>query len=133
MDWFGGARRRRRLLQRAHGRVLEVGVGTGLSFEHYPSRVDVTGVDVSHRMLERARRRAASSGLDVVRELADVERLPFDDEQCDTVTAMCVFCSVADPVRGLRELARVVRPDGAWSCSWSTSGRVAPCWAGWPM
>lgn len=112
MEWLGGARRRRRLLQRACGQVLEVGVGTGLNLEHYPDGVDITGIDVSPRMLARARRRAASSGLDVTLELADVERLPFDDDLFDTVTATCVFCSVAEPVGGLRELSRVVRPDG---------------------
>lgn len=112
MEWLGGARRRRRLLRRARGRVLEVGVGTGLNLEHYPGGVDVTGIDVSRRMLARARQRAASSGLDVALELADVERLPFDDDLFDTVNATCVFCSVADPVGGLRELARVVSPEG---------------------
>jgi len=72
--------------------VLEVGIGTGLNHEHYPAGVDSTGIDVSPRMLVRARRRAA-----------DVEQLPFDDDRFETV---------ADPVGGLRELARVVRPHG---------------------
>lgn len=112
MEWMGGARRRKRLLDRAGGEVLEVGVGTGLNLEHYPAGVHVTGIDVSPRMLARARERADASPATVELEVADVEALPFDDDRFDVATATCVFCSVADPVQGLRELGRVVRPDG---------------------
>lgn len=112
MEWMGGARRRARLLDRADGDVLEVGVGTGYNFEHYPEGVHVTGIDVSPRMLARARDRAEASPATVVLDVADVEALPFDDDRFDTATATCVFCSVGDPVQGLRELARVVKPGG---------------------
>jgi ubiquinone/menaquinone biosynthesis C-methylase UbiE len=112
MEWMGGARRRKRLLDRAGGDVLEVGVGTGLNLEHYPAGVHVTGIDVSPRMLARARERADASPATVELEVADVEALPFDDDRFEVATATCVFCSVAGPVRGLRELARVVGPDG---------------------
>ena len=63
-------------------------------------------------MLERARRRASCLGRDVTLEVADIQRLPYPDASFDTVTATCVFCSVADPVRSLREAARVVRLTG---------------------
>ncbi len=112
MEWFGGQRRRQRLLRRAVGEVLEVGVGTGLNLEHYPEGVHVTGIDVSPRMLSEARDRAEAASVPVHLEVADVEALPFEDDRFDTATATCVFCSVEDPVQGLRELARVVRPDG---------------------
>jgi ubiquinone/menaquinone biosynthesis C-methylase UbiE len=112
MEWMGGTRRRRRLLECAAGEVLEVGVGTGFNFEHYPAGVHVTGIDISERMLARARARAADAAADVDLDVADVERLPFDDDTFDTSTATCVFCSVADPVRGLGQLARVTKPDG---------------------
>lgn len=112
MDRLGGRERRARLIGGAHGRVLEVGVGTGRNLALYPEDASVTGIDVSERMLERARDRAA--GLDRTVELrhADAEALPFDDASFDTVTASCVFCSVEDPVQGLREVRRVVKPDG---------------------
>lgn len=112
MDFLGGRARRRRLLRRARGNVLEVGVGTGRNLEFYPEGVRMTAIDVSGRMLERARRRAGRLGRRVRLQQADVEALPFPDASFDTVAASCVFCSVADPVAGLRELGRVVRPDG---------------------
>lgn len=112
MEALGGRRARQRLFGCAQGRVLEVGVGTGLNLASYPAGVDLTGVDLSRRMLNRARRRADRMGLPVDLVVADIEALPYPDASFDTVAAACVFCSVADPVRGLREVARVVRPDG---------------------
>ena len=112
MDLLGVGRRRKRLLSRAEGETLEVGVGTGRNLGLYPSGVEVTGIDVSANMLAKARRVAANKAIDVSLEEADVQDLPYDDQSFDTVTATCVFCSVADPVAGLREVARVLRPDG---------------------
>ena len=115
MDVLGGvARRRLRLLGRARGRVLEVGVGTGRNLGTYPDGIELTGIDASKGMLGRARHRAADLKLadDVSLDLADVQDLPYPDDSFDTATATCVFCSVADPVRGLEEVRRVVRPDG---------------------
>lgn len=63
-------------------------------------------------MLARAKRRAHRIGSTAQLDVADVERLPYPDADFDTVLATCVFCSVPDPVAGLREVARVVRPDG---------------------
>lgn len=112
MEAMGGRRRRQRLLARARGQVLEVGVGTGRTLEHYPGDVEITAIDVSARMLERAAHRAAALGLRVGFERADVHELPFAEASFDCVAASCVFCSVADPVRGLAEIRRVVRSDG---------------------
>jgi ubiquinone/menaquinone biosynthesis C-methylase UbiE len=112
MEWMGGTERRRRVLAGARGRVLEVGVGTGVNFQHYPADVQLLGIDISEQMLRRARERADRTGREITLETADVESLPFEDESFDTVTATCVFCSVSDPIRGLEEVRRVVRPDG---------------------
>lgn len=103
-------RRRRHLLRSATGRVLEVGIGTGKNIPHYPTGVDLTGIDLSPRMLARAEVRARKRGLPVRLSPADVHGLPFADDFFDTATATFVFCSTADPVRGLRELGRVVKP-----------------------
>ncbi len=112
MDLLGVRRRRERLLGQAKGRTLEVGVGTGRNLALYPDGVELTGIDVSANMLARARRAAERTNRSVTLEIADVQDLPYDDATFDTVTATCVFCSVADPVAGLREVARVVRPGG---------------------
>lgn len=113
MEAMGGREARRRLLGRARGRVLELGIGTGWSLPFYPADVELTAVDISPRMLSRARRRARDLGRDVTLDVADIEHLPYPDASFDTVSAMCVFCSVADPVQGLREAARVTRPGGS--------------------
>lgn len=112
MDLLGGRRRRARCVAAATGRTLEVGIGTGRNIDLYPTDVEVTGIDISAAMLARAEKRAGGLHRTVRLERADVERLPYPDSSFDTVCATCVFCSVPDPVAGLREVARVTRPDG---------------------
>jgi ubiquinone/menaquinone biosynthesis C-methylase UbiE len=92
--------------------VLEVGVGTGRNLPHYPQGARMVAVDLSPAMLRRAARKAARRGQHVDFLLADAERLPFRDAAFDTVVATCVFCSVPDPVGGLREVLRVSSPAG---------------------
>jgi len=107
-----GAELKRKLLANARGRVLEIGVGTGLSFAHYPPVDELVGVDPSEPMLRRARRRAAELGRDVTLVEAPAEALPFAAESFDTAVTLAVLCSVDDPARGLAEIRRVLKPDG---------------------
>lgn len=92
--------------------VLEVGVGTGVNLGHYPPRSLMTAIDVSEKMLERARHRAEREGIAVDLRMMDAQDLAFPDASFDAVVATCVFCSVPDPVEGLREALRVLRPGG---------------------
>jgi ubiquinone/menaquinone biosynthesis C-methylase UbiE len=94
------------------GRVLEVGVGTGKNFPYHPARAEVTGIDLSDRMMVRARQKAEELDHPVVLREMDAQQLDFPDDSLEAAVATFVFCSVPDPERGLRELARVVKPDG---------------------
>ena len=96
----------------AAGRILEVGVGTGVNVGYYPADADVTAIDLSEQMLARASQRAER--LHAVADLAlmDAQHLDFPDATFDAVVATCVFCSVPDPVAGLREAWRVLKPGG---------------------
>jgi ubiquinone/menaquinone biosynthesis C-methylase UbiE len=103
--------------QRLTGRIvgptaLEVGVGTGKNFTYYPNDVNITAIDLSPRMLEKARSRANKLNLKVDLQEMDAQHLNFEDDSFDTIFATFVFCSVPDPVEGLLELKRVCKPEG---------------------
>lgn len=90
--------------------ILEVGVGTGKNMPFYPAGAEITAIDLSPRMLDRARGRARE--IDCSAEVCemDVQELAYSDDSFDSVVSTFVFCSVPDPVVGLREIKRVLRP-----------------------
>ncbi|MCL5026653.1 MAG: class I SAM-dependent methyltransferase [Chloroflexi bacterium] len=113
MERLAFSRWRSLLWSRVAGpRVLEVGVGTGKNLPYYSPQWEAAGIDLSPKMVERARRRAATLGLAVELQVMDAQALAFPDASFDTVVATFVFCSVPDPVQGLREVRRVCRPGG---------------------
>lgn len=105
---------RARLIAKAHGEVLELGVGSGLNLAHYDGpRVErITGVEPDDTMWARARERANEAGVEVERIDAYGEDLPLADESVDTAVSTFVLCSVRRPSQVLSELHRVVRPGG---------------------
>jgi ubiquinone/menaquinone biosynthesis C-methylase UbiE len=107
-----GAEIKGKLLANARGRVLEIGVGTGLSFSHYPPVEELVAVDPSEPMLQRARERAAGIARKVTLVEAPAEALPFEDDAFDTVVSLAVLCTVDDQARALSEIRRVLRPGG---------------------
>jgi len=115
--WLGeraGMRRRRKeLLRTAVGRVVEIGAGTGLNVPHYPGGIaELVLVEPEPAMRRRLERRLQRH-MRVARIVdAPAERLPLPDASVDTVVSTLVLCTVDDPERALREIARVLRPDG---------------------
>jgi phosphatidylethanolamine/phosphatidyl-N-methylethanolamine N-methyltransferase len=96
------------------GRILEIGVGTGLSFDDYDDTTEITGIDISEPMIERARMRSSSGRYPFVKELSvmDAHELLYADASFDCVVGQFVITLVENPERVLSECARVVRPGG---------------------
>ena len=106
-DW------RPRLWEQVQGpKVLEVGVGTGKNMSYYPQGMEVTAIDLTPGMLDRAKKKAAELKLDIDLRLGDVQTINFPDESFDDIVATFVFCSVSDPVLGLFNLRRMLKPNG---------------------
>jgi phosphatidylethanolamine/phosphatidyl-N-methylethanolamine N-methyltransferase len=99
---------------RVGGRVLDVGVGTGICLPHYAPSTRVVGIDLSEPMLRKARKRVAEQGLRHVEclEVMDAERLIFPEESFDVVVAQYVVNTVPHPEVALDEFARVLKPGG---------------------
>src|SRR3989338_2180968 len=109
--WF--AAWRRKFFSPLQGTILEVGIGTGKNIEFYHEKANVIGIDFSEKMLEKARERLMKSGKsNISLQQMDVENLTFKDNSFDYVVTSCVFCSVPDPLKGLQEIRRVLKPTG---------------------
>ncbi|SRR6056297_911724 len=94
-------------------KILEVGVGTGLSLDSYPSHADVIGVDLSEAMLAEAEDQIAEENWDHIRVMPmNAEKLTFDDDSFDLVTSFHTISVVADPRAMMSEMVRVCRPGG---------------------
>jgi len=100
--------------ERIGGRILEVGVGTGISLPNYSKNCRLCGIDISAPMLRKAEERVAELGLTNVEGLwvMDAERLSFDDNSFDVVVAQYVITTVPNPEATLDEFARVLKPGG---------------------
>jgi ubiquinone/menaquinone biosynthesis C-methylase UbiE len=112
MEAMSMSKWRRVLIRKVEGKkVLEVGVGTGKNLLYYPADIDVTGIDFSKDMLKKARARVKNKKNIHLIEM-DAQNMDFEDNTFDTVLTSCVFCSVPDPVEGLKEIRRVCKNNG---------------------
>lgn len=98
--------------ERIVGEPLEVAVGTGTNFAHYPAGTPITGIEWSPAMVDRARAKADALGRAADLRVGDAEALPFGDASFDTVLCTFALCSVPDERAALAEAVRVLRPGG---------------------
>jgi ubiquinone/menaquinone biosynthesis C-methylase UbiE len=112
MEFFARRLRRRLWANVDGGRLLEVGVGTGRNLPYHPPQREVTAIDISPKLLAKAARKARKRGQPVALGLMDAQRLAFADGSFDSAASTFVFCSVPDPLVGLAEVRRVLKPGG---------------------
>ncbi|HHV75062.1 class I SAM-dependent methyltransferase [Thermoanaerobacterium butyriciformans] len=113
MESSGGKRWRKMLWSEVSGNtILEAGIGTGSNILYYPEGKNIYGIDFSPKMVEIAKDKAKRYGKDVDIRVMDIENLEFNDNTFDAIVTSCVFCSVPDPIKGLKELKRVLKYDG---------------------
>lgn len=104
---------RREAVAPARGRVLEIGIGSGLNFPFYGQQVEmVIGIDPSRRLLAMARQRAADAGIKAELIQGTATALPLAERTIDTIVVTWALCSIPEPFLALREMRRVLKPDG---------------------
>lgn len=104
---------RERVVSTAEGRVLEIGIGSGLNLPFYGPRVSqIVGLDPSTRLIEMARRKSEASATPVSFIEASAEEIPLDTGSIDSVVTAWTLCTIPQPLRALEEMRRVLRPDG---------------------
>jgi ubiquinone/menaquinone biosynthesis C-methylase UbiE len=109
----GLGQKRKDLLAQASGRVIEIGAGTGLNLEYFPSTLEkVVLSEPSEPMAAKLRDRAAAAPFECEVVIAPAEKLPFDDDSFDTAICTLVLCTVPDPEAALAEISRVLAPGG---------------------
>jgi ubiquinone/menaquinone biosynthesis C-methylase UbiE len=115
---------RKQALSEVDGEILEIGLGTGLSLEHYPEHVrHLTAVDPGLGMARIARRRIEQSRVHVDLHVQTAEELPFGDGQFDCVVSTWTLCSIPGAQRAVSEIGRVLRPGGRFISALRRSGR----------
>lgn len=107
-------KQREKLVPHAKGKVLEIGIGTGLNLKHYRADLidELTGLDPELAMHRLAKKRLASSGLTAELLGLDAQTIPIDDNQFDTVVCTYTLCTIPDPAAALLEMRRVLKPNG---------------------
>jgi len=103
---------RKKALSDLEGKVLEVGVGTGKNLKYYSQEVKLTGIDISPKMLAKAKKKRQKLAVEADLELMDAQRMEFKDNTFDFVVVTFVLCSIPDPQKALQEIKRVLKEDG---------------------
>lgn len=117
---------KRELFANMNGKVLFVAVGTGQDIPFFPPGRDIVGIDISPRMLAKAKTRAAKYAGSLDLRVMDIHELEFPDHSFDQVVTSCTFCSVPNPVAGLTALRRVLKAGGMLYMFEHTGSRIFP-------
>lgn len=117
---------KRKFFSHMNGKILFLAVGTGLDIQFFPPEKDITGIDISPKMLEVAKDRAEAYDGHMEIHVMDVHEMTFEPASFDQVFTSCTFCSVPDPVRGLQALMRVLKPGGELRMFEHTGSRWFP-------
>jgi len=92
--------------------LLEAGVGTGKNIAYYPDGIEIYAIDFSPEMISKAEKKLKKQNKKAKLLEMDIQNLDFEDNSFDLIVTSCVFCSVPDPIKGLKELKRVLKKDG---------------------
>lgn len=114
------------LFSKMEGRVLFLALGTGLDIPTFPPGMHITALDISPKMLEVAAPRIAAYDGEIEARVMDVHELDYADDTFDQVFTSCTFCSVPNPVAGLQQLRRVLKPGGDLYMFEHTGSRYYP-------
>ena len=119
MDWIMAGEEFRRLrtelLTPVHGEVLELGIGTGLNLPHYPKTITwLHAVDPANLLPKVVTERTVSQSFPIRIQHVTAESLPYDDQSFDYVVSTWTLCTIPDPVKALREVRRILKPDGVF-------------------
>lgn len=107
-------KQRAKIVPLAKGRVVEIGIGSGLNLPHYNADqvTSVTGIDPDEHIWKRSAARRAAASFPIERVGLSGESIPLEDATADTVVVTYSLCTIPDPVQALREMRRVLKPDG---------------------
>lgn len=108
------------------GRILFLAIGTGLDVPFFPPQRNITGIDISDGMIEKARPRVDAYDGEIELQQMDVHEMPFEEDSFDQVFTSCTFCSVPRPVDGLKALRRILKPGGELYMFEHTGSRYFP-------